>query len=306
MPDQRRKKKSIKPSVLASRFAKQLIIFLTLLFFVFYIYATTNYWDGHTKLVIAINQNDQGITVATFDPNLDEITKILIPPNTQIELSRQLGEWKLGSVWQLGIDEGLQGLLLTESITRHFKFPVYVWSDIQGLAFTGNNPLRLFSATFKPFATNLGFGDKIRLAFFTLGVKNAKRITVELKNSSYLQEEILVDGEMGHVIAGKLPQDLAVIFADIETSTNINVVIYDSTGKVGLAQSVGELIETIGVKVASVSKKESADYDCLVGGKNDQMVDKISRVLNCDKTNTPFDGAFDIKLSLGEKFARRF
>lgn len=286
---------------------KVVIIFLLVSVSLIYIFLTTKHWDGKTKLSMVINNGERGVSLVTYDPQLDEIVNMVVPASTQINLSRQLGTWKIESVWQLGINEGFAGQLLSESITRHFNFPVYIWADSQASGFLETNPMGLIKAAVSPYETNLKLGDRIRLAWFALGVKNSKRLTINLEETVFLSEIELVGGERGYVKTGRLPQRLAVIFSDPTISKkNLKVVIHDATGKVGLAQDVGELIETVGLKIASVVKQERDDFDCEIYSEDSEVVEKLSKILLCQSLDEPYEGNFDVEIRIGEKFAERY
>jgi len=77
--------------------------FFLLFAFVFFLLISlrTRFWDSTTKLALVVNREDV-VLIYIFDKGLEEITTITIPNSTQVQVSRQLGTWKLGSVWKLG------------------------------------------------------------------------------------------------------------------------------------------------------------------------------------------------------------
>lgn len=97
------------------------VVFLTLLAFLVFFLTRARYWDGKTKLSVVINERDN-VLISTFDPTLEEVTTVKIPASTQVEVSRSLGSWKLGSVWKLGKNEKVGGRLLQETIVKNFNF----------------------------------------------------------------------------------------------------------------------------------------------------------------------------------------
>lgn len=309
MAAQRRKRKYRKEArkITFKKLKKFLVVFFLVLVPVAYIVLTTRHWDGKTRFSMVINSKDGAVSVVTFNPDSDEITSILIPANTQINLSRQLGVWKIGSVWQLGINEGMGGALLAESVTRHFKFPVYLWADSHALAFVENNPVAMLGAVLRPYDANFGLGDRFNVALFAMRVKNTKRVAINLGETAYLKKTKLIDGEEGYVRTGSIPQNLAVIFSDSEISRkNFKILIADASGKTGLAEEVGELIEVIGGKVASVAKQDIGDFDCEILINKETKAEIFSKFLNCDISKKSSDGTFDIELKIGSQFADRY
>src|SRR5687768_3881270 len=96
-------------------------------------------WDGNDKLNLLIRDEGGDVAVTVFDPVKESITKVVIPGVTQVNASKNLGNWKVKSIWELGENEGLKGPILTHSIVRSFKIPVYYWADSKALLFTKGN-----------------------------------------------------------------------------------------------------------------------------------------------------------------------
>ena len=103
--------------------------------FVLYLVLTTKYWNSKEKLSMAIISPEGAVVVSVLDPQNGEITNISIPKNTQVEASRQLGTWKIKSIWALGENEKIGGALLKDTVVKNFKFPVSVWADGEALGF---------------------------------------------------------------------------------------------------------------------------------------------------------------------------
>ena len=142
----------------------------------------TRFWDGKTKLTMAINTEAGDIIVSSFDPKTESVTNIFIPGSTQLNVSRQLGSWRAKSVWQLGLNEKLVGTLLRETVVKNFSWPLMAWADEPAMGFAKGDFLGTIKAVFTPFKTNLKIGDKIKLAVFALSVKNPKRGKSGFKN----------------------------------------------------------------------------------------------------------------------------
>jgi len=274
---------------------------------VFFFGLRGKYWNNKDKVNLAINKEGGEVLVATFDPSNDEITSISIPENTQVQVARQLGTWKIGSVWQLGQNEKLSGLLLAETVTKNFQFPVFLWADKQAAAFTTGDFWSMLKAIINPHKTNLGLGDRIRIAFFSLGVKNTNRVNINLKDSACLKKTRLVDGKEGFLISGSIPEKLTSIFTEESISSqNLKAIIRDSTQKPGLSEQVGEVIEVLGIKVATIKKEEGKDLDCIVVSKQDSLKQKLARLFNCAEGKGSPEGNFDLEMVIGEKFVKRF
>ena len=280
-----------------------IVFFSTLVF----ISLNTEFWDGKSNLNLVINKESGEVILAVFDPEVGEIVNISIPGNTQVNVSRQLGTWKMKSVWQLGINEGLVGALLAETVTRHFKLPVVAWANSPAEGFVSSNPTQLVKAIFIPYKTNLKIGDRVRLALFSLGVEGTSRVDINLVDTSFLRKTRLTDGGEGFIAKGTLPQKLLVIFADSEISrAGTKVVIKDASSVPGLAEEVGAIIEVLGAKVVSVSKEQQSGVDCEISGKEKDTVEKIARLFSCKVSSAPLEGSLDLQILLGEDFAKRY
>ncbi len=272
------------------------------LFVIFLItFSQTKFWRSGDKLSLSVGDGGGGVSVITFDSKGETITTVTIPGDTQVEVSRGLGTFRLKSVWELGVNEKAEGALTSETVTKNFEFPSYTWVDARADL---SSP---FKTLFSPYKTNLGIGDKIQIALFSLGVKNAGRVNIDLRETSYLKKMILKDGEEGFIVTGSIPQNLSVIFADPEVSSkNFKVIIRDSTQKAGIAREIGEIVEVLGPKVASITKENLGDIDCEVSGKDARFSSKVALVFGCKVVGGKLEGNFDLEIKLGEKFAKRF
>src|SRR3989304_7037936 len=189
------------------------LIILTFSLFLFFV-TSRKYWDGEERLTLAVQKLDGDVNVVTFDPITSEIINIAIPGDVEVEVANQLGVWKLKSVWDLGKQEELEGTLLARTVTKHFKFPVFLWAQSEASGFYEGNVSGLFKAVFFPYSTNLNLADRVSISLFSLGVKNTKRFEIKLEETSYLHKSVLADGEEGWKVVGDAPQDITSLFAD--------------------------------------------------------------------------------------------
>ena len=291
-----------------SRFSlkKLLIALLLIVGFFILLKARTRVWNGRDKVSIAVFDKDR-VVVSTFDPETDEITNVFIPGETQVDSSRELGTFRIKYIWRLGENEKIGGVLLSETVTKNFKFPVGSWSEGSALAYSSGEAAQILGAIFKPFSTNLGIGDKLALAAFSLRVKNTNRVDIDLAETGYLKAAKLIDGEAGYLVSGRPPQQVASIFADSKiASGSVRIAIINETGESSDPEAVAQILEVVGGKVSSLVKGEIQDYDCMVLGDDKDAAYKIAKVLGCDfQANAP-EGNFDLEVRLGKRFAERF
>jgi len=282
-----------------------LVAITLILGFAAYAFLNTAFWNGRDKVSLVINTHEGDVVISTFDPGLSELTNIVIPGSTQVEVSRQLGTWRIKSVWHLGENEGADGALLSETITRYFKLPVIAWADEPSLGFSTGNFPRVLTSVFSSYKTNLKIGDRIRIGLFSLRVKNTKRDEVNLADG-YLRQGRLIDGGEGYILSGSLPQKILVIFSDpLIADAGVRVAIRDSTGTAAVSEAVGQVLEVLGAKVSSVTRERPSESDCAVVGKDKRVLEKISTLFQCS-TALDSKGNFDLEISIGSEFAKRF
>ncbi len=312
MPAQRNRKRLVKYKNGKKKrfsFVKIFIFVLVPLALIIYLLTSSKYWNGNDKVSIAIKKSDGDVLITTLDPQVEEITNLLISGDTQVELPRQLGTMKIKNVWQLGVNEDLDGKLLAETITYHLKFPVYIWADKQAAGLTSTNLYSLAKAVVLPYKTNLTVSDRLRIAGYTIRVNNANRIDLDLSRTSYLTKSTLKDGEQGYVVAGSFPRRLLVVFSDPDLSNSAStVVIKDFTNSASAANQVGEVIEVLGAKVASIVD-EDGDINgagCIVKGANERFVTIIADLFTCEAVIAELEGTFSLEISISDSFVKRF
>jgi hypothetical protein len=266
----------------------------------------TKYWNGKDKVNLVINSSGDTMSVVTFDPARGEIDTILIPVNTQVDVATGLGRWKLKSIWKLGEEEKLNGLLLAKTLTNQLKLPVYIWADHASEGLASRNLVKIFKAVSVPYKTNMGVGDKIKIAFFNLSVKSSARKIINLEDSSYLKQSTLDDGSMGYIVTSKYPPDLLPVFSDEKISQNsLNVAIIDYSGDPEVAHTLGQIIEVLGAKTASIDREGAKDFGCEVSGQ-ESLSNKIILLFGCTKTEKEEGSIFDVNLKIGTYFANDF
>lgn len=280
-------------------------IFFILCFFIF-LKVTTRHWNGSDKVAFAFKNDGGDVGVSILDPRLDDFTTLIIPGDTQVEVAENYGTLRIKSVWQLGINEGKKGRLLSESISRNFRFPLSLWSDSDAMSLNEGNFFTILKFVAIPKGTNIPFGDRVFIGLFALQSGSANKSQIDLGRSQFLTKQKLSDGQTGYVLVGKISEHLQVYFSDNEIAeSSARVSIVDGTGKFGIAQIVGEILEVMGGKVVSIDKNNDlSDTDCFVSGKNKKIVKKISTLFSCANQEVSVDT--DLQIILGVKFANRF
>ena len=275
-----------------------------------FIKLSTKFWDGQDKFAFAYRLENGDVAVSVLDPKLSELTTLVIPGDTQVEVAGNYGELRIKNVWQLGMNEKLGGGLMSATITQNFLFPVVLWSDSDAGALTDSNSFGIFRFIFFPKSTNIAFGDRVSAGIFSLKTGVTNKNLLDLGKNQFLVKQKLNDGQPGYILAGNISQRLTVYFADsnFESGTSsgksLRVVIGDATGAPGVADKVGAIIEVMGGKVVAINKKDGTDTDCTVFGSDAKAVKKVASIFSC-KTGAD-RGSFDLEIDLGQNFAKRF
>jgi hypothetical protein len=308
-PAQRRKKRAKRKARRNGKnsYIKLLFILLVPLLIFLLITLQTRFWKSSAKTSLVISKKSGEVVISVFDPGLEKITNIIIPKNAEVDVARQLGRWKLGSVRELGENEDLEGKLLAETIVKHFKLPVAAWADAPASGFADGDILGIVKASLLPYKTNLGMGDRLKLGLFSIRINNLKRENIDFSEDNILKKVTLIGGEEGYILAGRLPNYIIALFSNPNISSEgAVVVILDATGKANVAEEMGEVVEVMGVKLANIKKEEVDDFDCEVKGKDKELLEEIAQVFSCKKLKEIPEGNFDLEIRIGRDFSRRF
>ena len=271
---------------------------------------STKFWNGEDKVSIAYRLENGDVAVSVLDPKLTELTTLVIPGDTEVEVARNYGELRIKNVWQLGVNEKLGGSLLAETITQNFLFPVILWSDSDAKALTETDTFGMIRFIFIPKSTNISFGDRVLLGLFALRTGVSGNSLLDLGKNQFLVKQNLNDGLPGYVLAGIVSQRLTVYFADdnfaneTNSGKSLRVAITDATATPGVADKVGAIIEVLGGKIVAIDKENGTNTDCTVFGLNPKAVKKVADVFSCETGKGK--GNFDLEIYLGEAFAKRF
>jgi len=286
-------------------FIKILVPLAIILMAFLFVKIRTIYWNGYDKVAFTYRMDggDVGVTIA--DTKLEELTTLIIPGDTEVDVAENYGTLRLKNVWQLSQNEKLKGRLLPETVTQNFLFPVHLWADVGAVSLIDQSIMGTVKFVFSPSVTNIPFGDRVSLAMFALRASSLGRSEINLGESQFLKKQKLNDGEIGYILNGPISQRLTVYFSDNDlsvTASKINIV--DATGTPDVAIKVGEIIEVMGGKVVSVEKKGEESSDCEVSGKDKAIVKKVITLFSCKSGIVKSD--FDLEIRLGQNFAKRF
>lgn len=260
-------------------FTKWLIFGVILLTVGLLVYLFRPKYFGSTGKLAVVKSIADDVCISLYDRSNNSQTDIIIPGNTQVLAAYNLGTWKLTSLWKLGTDEKIGGKLIAKTLSMNFGFPVFSWW------------------------ASLSPGDRLRLKLFSLINKGGKE-TILLTETGSLKKTVFTDGEKGYEVSSDIPERISSLFSDEdEFGSFLKAKIIDSSGSYGTAGKVGRIIETMGIKVASVSKDLGFKAGCKVMGKEKKLIEKVALILDCGEKEIVKDG-FDLEIYLGDKFTQ--
>lgn len=268
----------------------------------FFIVKPKNFTDDY-KLSLVVNGKDE-ISVFVFDPRESELVTITIPASVEVDTARDLGKFKLGNVWQLGINEKIGGRLLQESVVKNLGFPVTSWAEEKAFMLINGNFLQKFSAVVTNFDTNLTIGDKIKIALFSL--QNSRKKEVDLTETTFLKKTNFVDGALGYQITKSYPSSLILVFSENEISNKqLKVVVKNVSGS-NASSIIPAVIEFSGAKVVSELRESADELFCEIVSEEKEFAKKISEVFGCSLKIKKSDGNFDVEISIGKAFSEKY
>lgn len=267
-----------------------------------------------TRLTVVVAQENP--TLYSYNPSSRELTIIVIPKNTQVEAAGGYGSWPIGSLWNLGKQEGQKGELLRVSVMKAFGIPVDGWVGPDGEDLFKDETLALPIKVFKAISTgslktDLTFFDRLNL--LSIGaVSFSRRSNLDLEAKGVLEKKRLPDGVEGFII---IPERGKIVFEELRDSALLNekktAFVFNATGKAGLAGQVVQVVQTLGIRVIGAGKGEEEIEDCQIRAKGKNLgsisAKKLSQVFGCRLTTGGFtESSSDIEILLGEGFAKRF
>jgi hypothetical protein len=145
-------------------FVKFFIPLLVILFVYLFLQIMSTVWNGRDKVSIVYVEENGDVGVTVLDPKLSEITTLVIPADTQVDVARNYGTFRIKNVWQLGVNEKYKGSLLADTVTQNFLFPVFLWDERPPHLEKGSVGSTL-KFIFLPGQTNISFADRVYIGF---------------------------------------------------------------------------------------------------------------------------------------------
>lgn len=296
---------SQKPKSKTSLF-KILFVILIFTFGILFIYTRKKSFEKSLSVLTVLGNGDLGILV--YNQNEKNVTLFVIDKNTQLNLSRNLGIIRAKGIWQLSKNEGLDETLLLETVVKNFKLPIYSWSDEHVLNLIDGNIMKAMRALLLPFDSNLTLTQKIKLFQIGLLLPASKNNTVYLKDTSYLVESTLNDGDQGYTVSEHVPNSIGILFINPEFSKKpANLMIINNSRNYGVENQLAEIFEVYGTKLVSVSRGSGGHVDDCVFYVNKRAdYEPFIDVFGCTIKSNEAYNSIDLVMEIGDKFTERF
>lgn len=273
----RRKKKPVYKKLVRRLVLIVIVIWLVSILFLYFV--TPARWENDIQFSY-VYLEDENVVVRVLEPDTKTITDIMIPKASEVQVANQMGTWTLEAVWELGEDEGLDGLLLSRTLSKSFLIPIEAWSE---------RPIDSLGAVLTSFKTNLSLKDKLRLFSFWLANKNSREV-YEHKGT-------------------KLSDSLRRLLNYSAVSSELaRVEIINLSESKRVENWIVSLIEVMGTKVFSISNNSDLNFEkCLViSGGQLKTTQVISRVLGCRWQINSEVPSQTVKLYIDEQFVRAY
>jgi hypothetical protein len=259
-------------------------------------------FDASNRFTLVFDDVEGDILVSSLDPVALEIVNIKIPSDLEVEVSGNLGKRKLGKVWEIGIQEGIGGEILSNTIVFNLGLPIMAWSDGRGFGIIEGGLWNLIKSVFSRYDSSLGVVDKVKIAVFSRKVDTVRRQTIDLRDTGLIKKTVLIDGSEGYVLTGITSAKLFSYFADYTLVEEVSYVNILDGSKDRLGKKVGKIIEILGGKVTKIDYVEDYNFRCKVLAREEKKSKIISAVFGCETSKLDVDSDFDIQILLGNKF----
>lgn len=281
-------------------------------------------WDGRSSINLIVKASDWSLL--NFDPVEKKLTVLKIPDETFIELPKNLGNWKISSIFELGQSENPANgaKLLEDSLSRMFGLPVegtliinqekQVEDIIRGF---NKNFLNSFLSLDK-MESDLTKKELVNLMLQISGTRSDKIVFLDLGSSEITESILLGDSsrvlgidtiKLDLFIRDKMTDDL--IFNEEKT-----VAVFNSTDHPGLANEATRMITNLGgnVIITSNSAQNLDESVIFEEGQTSETFIRLSQIFApeclskaCQISDPKVNSSrADIKIIIGEDFYQRY
>lgn len=290
-------------------------------------------WDAKSRFTVVINSDP--LLLFSVEPNTNQATLLIIPPNTILDVPYGYNTYPAYSVFNLGDLDAKKGggKLLSKSIENTFGVMVdsFIAARIDTkLSFPSQSDelfklkkdyfsvygipkifLNFFNAD-KKLVKNISFIDAVRVWVSVRNLRNDRVSIIFLDKSNVLTDEKLPDGSLVKILNKELfDQSIALNFQDREVRLqNLSIEVVNATDKEKIAGQFSRVLQNLGANVVVKSTAPTnGNFNCQVHVTSKELLSSIitkrlEKYFQCITLKTVEKGVSDIKVVLGKEFIK--
>lgn len=289
---------------------------------------TTKQYPWDERFSINVILQGRNIFLLSYSKQNKSAVLITLPKNTYVDVAYGMGQWQLGSVFNLGETGQTNGMNLVEkTISMLFGLPVDGFIELKGDLFDKDSsevvdalkkgPLNIFSII-SNLKSDLTLWELIRLKFALSDVRLDKIKILDLRKLGILSQVELPDKT--HVFSidnAALDGVLDSLIDPAMREEALSVAVLNGTLEPLVAQKGARILSNNGVNVIITSNTEKKFKRSFVYGKESKTLTRLVQIFNspcskkeeCDKIEPELNGEpgplrADINVILGEDFAQ--
>lgn len=306
-----------KKRVVRPLFGLLLLLFLVVSgFVVWHFYKNSLTSLGQLTVVI----DGDPVIVASWQRDAGRLVLITIPANLYIDVVHGLGTYPIRSLWQLGVIEGADGLILSQSLEELLAIPTkWYIGQISGIRETNatstlrqvlapTSVLGLLSGRVK---TNLPLTTFLWLVWQHVLGDRGRVVSVAIAESVATRQQQPDGTTLLTLRPEAVDAFLGDEFEDRQVrEENLTIAVYNTTSIPGLAERVARRLGRIGGNVVSIGNQEGQVERCQVRGQPETLVSTTAEVIrqlfNCNNVAASGGEHTDLSVFIGREFAARF
>lgn len=301
----RLQKKIIKPRPSVKKFILFTILVLIILIIIFYLLPSK--LVKNQKIVLYGQNKEEYTQILLIDQQNNTLTKLNLPPTTQLDSGYELGTWKLSSLWKLADQEKIGADLIKNTLIKSLHFPVsyYIPGNIN--YFSQKKIPTILTFIFNK-NTDLNLKDKIKISLLVIKIPNSSIIDYNLADTSVLQERQLVTGEQGYIVSSQIPLSVSKLFSQpIFFQNDLKIRLVNRTNSSLPENIIINSLEVLGSKVVSIESAQVQEgLDCIIYANQKEASKLIADIFKCKLKQKTLESPIDIEIEVGEMFINRF
>lgn len=274
MPKSARRKKRIQKKYIWISYLKIFLSLVVIVSLVVFLFSGRINKDTQ-KIAVAYPNEDGSASVLVIDYQGEDAAKITLPSDLSVDLSHNLGTFRLKSLWEMGVNEKDPGDIFVKTISKNLAVPVYLYSE--------KSPFEFRDFVFKNRITNIKLIDRLKIYFKNKSTKNIGFEDIDLAKKLFVKKETLSDGEVGYKIYLNLLSRLGVYFIDEKiVKTQLPLYIVEDIRGAKRSEVVSKIYDTLGGKTVSIDKDDNGDLNCKVEGPDSYTLKLFKEIFGCE------------------------